>query len=94
MTVITPLAFIFDSIGMGEWLVLLVLVLIVYGPRRLPEMARKLGRLLAQAQRAADMFRLQLMALEREEEIPDAADTPAAPAEPAAALPPPEDDAS
>lgn len=87
-----PVAFVFDSIGIGEWLVLLALVLIVYGPRRLPEMARKLGRLLAQAQRAADQFRLQLMALEREDDDPEEQSPPEAAAEPTAAEPPPEDD--
>ncbi len=88
-----PTAFVFDSIGIGEWLVLLALVLIVYGPRRMPEMARKLGRLLARAQRAADLFRLQLMSLERDAELTEEPDSQAAAAERTADLPPPGDKA-
>ncbi len=62
-----PAALILDSVGAGEWLVLLAVVLILCGPQRLPALARKIGRLLARLQQAADIFRLQLMSLEEEE---------------------------
>ena len=59
-----PAAFLLDSVGSGEWLLLAVVILIVYGPRRLPEMARKIGHLLAQLRQAADSFHDQLMSLD------------------------------
>lgn len=65
-------AFIFSDAGIGEWLVLLAVLLIVEGPQRLPETARRLGRWYSQLRRAAEGFRRQLMeaelAVEREAE--------------------------
>ncbi len=67
MTVLRmPLALLFDSVGTGEWLLLLVVILIVYGPKRLPEIARTLGGWLAKLHRAADLLREQLTDLETE----------------------------
>ena len=37
------LAVIFDSVGVGEWFVLLAVVLIVVGPKNLPSTIRKFG---------------------------------------------------
>lgn len=34
----------FGSIGAGELLLLLLVILLVFGPKRLPEMGRSLGR--------------------------------------------------
>ena len=34
----------FGSIGMTELIILLVVVLLIFGPKRLPEMGRSLGR--------------------------------------------------
>jgi sec-independent protein translocase protein TatA len=34
----------FGSIGAGELLILLLVILLVFGPKRLPEMGRSLGR--------------------------------------------------
>ena len=59
------LAFIFGDVGIGEWLVLLAVVLVVVGPKRLPETARKLGRWYSRVRRAADGFRRQLMELDQ-----------------------------
>ena len=50
----------------GSWLVLLVVVLIVVGPKRLPEVARKLGRIMEMFRRAADEFKSQLMSMDQE----------------------------
>ena len=55
---------IFGSVGVGEWLVLLAVVLIVTGPKRLPGTVRKFGRLYGRLRRAADSFRRQLMDME------------------------------
>lgn len=65
MTVIrTPLALLLESVGAGEWLLILTVILIVYGPARLPEMARRLGRWVARFQKSADTFRDHLAGLE------------------------------
>ncbi|MBI4125335.1 MAG: twin-arginine translocase TatA/TatE family subunit [Deltaproteobacteria bacterium] len=38
------------SVGWGEWVVIAVLVLLLFGPKRLPELARSIGRSLRQFQ--------------------------------------------
>jgi sec-independent protein translocase protein TatB len=46
------LAFI-PGISLSEWLVILIVSFIVVGPRRMPQVARKIGRTLGKLQRAA-----------------------------------------
>ena len=58
----------FDSVGGGEWLVLLAVVLIVIGPTNLPSAARKMGQVLSQLRRAADEFKRQIMTMDQEME--------------------------
>ena len=60
------LAVIFDSIGFGEWFVLLAVVLVVVGPRRLPATARTLGQYYARFRRAAENFKRQLLDMDTE----------------------------
>lgn len=60
------LAFIFDSVGFGEWFILLAVVLIVVGPRKLPATARSIGNFYAKFRRAAEGFKRQLMDMEAE----------------------------
>ena len=60
------LALIFDSVGFGEWFVLLAVILIVVGPRRLPEASRKVGKIYAKFRRAADAFKRQIMEMDTE----------------------------
>ncbi len=60
------LAIIFDSVGFGEWFILLAVVLIVVGPKRLPSVARTLGQYYSKFRRAADNFKRQLMDMETE----------------------------
>ena len=62
------LAIIFDSVGAGEWLVLLAVLLVVMGPERLPSTARKIGAYYSKFRRAADGFRRQLMEMDLEME--------------------------
>ena len=62
------LAIIFDSVGAGEWLVLLAVLLVVMGPKRLPSTARKIGSYYSKFRRAADSFKRQLMDMDLEME--------------------------
>ena len=48
------------SLGFGEILVILLVALIVFGPRRLPEMGRTMGRSLREFRRAAADLRSEL----------------------------------
>jgi Tat protein translocase TatB subunit len=50
------------GIGMQELLIILVIALIVVGPRKLPELAKSLGRGLAEFKRTADDFQSTMMA--------------------------------
>lgn len=59
------LAILFDSAGFGEWFVLLAVVLIVVGPKRLPETARKIGNIYSKFRRAAENFKRELLDMDR-----------------------------
>jgi TatA/E family protein of Tat protein translocase len=54
----------FGSIGMPELVIILVLALIIFGPRKLPELGRSLGKSLGEFRRASNELRSTL-----EEEI-------------------------
>lgn len=54
--------------GIGEMLLVFVAVLVLFGPRRLPGLARYLGRVLEEFRRASQDFRDQLM---QADELPD-----------------------
>ena len=54
----------FGSIGMPELIIILVVALIFFGPRKLPELGRSLGRGLSEFKRASNELRSTL-----EEEI-------------------------
>jgi TatA/E family protein of Tat protein translocase len=47
------------SLGMPEILVILVIALIIFGPRKLPELGKTLGQSLAQFRRASEDFKRQ-----------------------------------
>ena len=59
-------AFIFESVGGTEWLVLLGVVLIIVGPKNLPAAARKMGQIMSTLRRAADEFKRQVMSMDQE----------------------------
>lgn len=48
------------NLGFGEILLILVVALIVFGPRRLPEMGRTIGRSLREFRRAASDLRAEI----------------------------------
>ena len=48
------------SLGFGEILIILVLALIIFGPRRLPEMGRTIGRSLREFRRATSDLRAEI----------------------------------
>jgi sec-independent protein translocase protein TatA len=48
------------SIGFGEIVLILLLALIIFGPRRLPEMGRTIGRSMREFRRAAADLRQEL----------------------------------
>ena len=60
------LAFIFDSVGFGEWFVLLSVVLIFVGPKKLPSVAKTIGNYYAKFRRTAENFKRQIMEMETE----------------------------
>jgi TatA/E family protein of Tat protein translocase len=47
----------FEFIGTSELLVVLVVALIIFGPRKLPELGRSLGQALSQFKNASDDFK-------------------------------------
>ena len=48
------------SIGAPELLVIIVLALIIFGPRRLPEIGRTVGRSMREFRRAASELRAEI----------------------------------
>ena len=50
----------FGSIGGGEILVLLVLALLLFGPRRIPEIGRTIGKTLAEFRKATSDLKVNL----------------------------------
>lgn len=60
MSGLACLAFIFGNAGFDEWALLGVIAFILFGPKRLPEIARTIGRTLARLRHAADEFRSQI----------------------------------
>ena len=71
MTALVSFAFLPGSPGPLELLIVFIVVLVLFGPRRLPEIARMIGRTLHELRRASDEFRDQIMQIE--DGVPDAA---------------------
>ena len=64
MDSIPSLAFLLDNAGLDEWAFLGAIVFLLFGPKRLPEIARTIGRTLGKIRRAADDFRGQIAQLD------------------------------
>ncbi len=65
----------FGSLGIEELLVIFIIALIVFGPRKLPELGRSLGRAIAEFKRATTELQATL-----EDEIRHEERTPSRPA--------------
>ncbi len=50
----------FGSIGMPELMIIFVIALIIFGPRKLPELGRSLGKSLSEFKRASNELRSTL----------------------------------
>lgn len=61
--------FIFGGTGTGEILIIFVVALLLFGPRRLPELARVIGRILSQIRNASNDFRTEIMRIEEEQPV-------------------------
>ena len=73
----------FGSIGMPELLIILTLALIIFGPRKLPELGRSLGKSLGEFKRASNELRNTLdeeIRIEEEQRNTPKAATPPPPA--------------
>ncbi len=68
------------GIGMPELVLILALALIVLGPKRLPEIARALGKGLAEFRRATDELKEELRQVEQD--VEDASAQAAVPDDP------------
>jgi sec-independent protein translocase protein TatA len=80
----------FGSIGMPELIIILVIALIIFGPRKLPELGRSLGRSINEFKKASNELRSTLEEEIRVEEQRDRVSAAAA-ATPPSATPPPVD---
>jgi TatA/E family protein of Tat protein translocase len=83
----------FGSIGMPELIIIFVIALIIFGPRKLPELGKSLGKSLAEFKRASNELRNTLDEEIRIEEQRSAQAAAAAPP-PAATIPTDESTAS
>lgn len=67
-----PLAFLFGIPGGGEFLLIFVVILLMFGPKKLPEIARQIGKAMEYLRQTSQEFRDQVMRLD--EEVPKAVD--------------------
>jgi sec-independent protein translocase protein TatB len=56
------------GIGGSEIVIIALLVLIIFGPSKLPQMARDIGRFVGEARRSIDEFKDELTAAPDEDE--------------------------
>jgi sec-independent protein translocase protein TatB len=56
----TPPPICLDTISMPDTLILMVLALVVFGPRRLPKIGRQIGKLMYEFRKASNDFKFQM----------------------------------
>jgi sec-independent protein translocase protein TatB len=56
----TPQTIQIASLGMADSLILMVLALVVFGPRRLPQIGRQIGKLMYEFRKASNDFKFQM----------------------------------
>src|SRR5450631_4612915 len=56
----TPPPIELGSLGMADSLILMVLALVVFGPRRLPQIGRQIGKLMYEFRKASNDFKFQM----------------------------------
>ena len=66
----------FGSIGMPELIIIFVIALIIFGPRKLPELGRSLGKSISEFKRASTELRTTLEEEIRIDEQQSEKDTP------------------
>jgi len=96
----------FGSIGMPELIIILVIALIIFGPRKLPELGRSLGRSIGEFKKASNELRSTLeeeirleeqrdqraaIRAEQDSAVAAAAPPPSAPPPPVTPAPPADD---
>ncbi len=64
MNLSPPLLFLAGSPGPLELLLIFAVALMLFGPKKLPGIARSLGRMLGELRKASDEFRRQFMSME------------------------------
>jgi TatA/E family protein of Tat protein translocase len=77
----------FGSIGMPELIIIFVIALIIFGPRKLPELGRSLGKSLAEFKKASNELKNTLEEEIRLDEQRSAVDAAKAKEPPAATVP-------
>ena len=78
----------FGSIGMTELVIILVIALIIFGPRKLPELGRSLGKSIGEFKRASNELRNTIEEEIRVEETKERVTTAAASTPPSTAAAP------
>ena len=84
----------FGSIGMPELIIILVIALIIFGPRKLPELGRSLGRSINEFKKASNELRSTLEEEIRIEDQKERAQATASATPPSATPPPVEETVS
>src|SRR5580698_2489578 len=57
---VTPPPIEIANISMGDTIILMVLALVVFGPRRLPQIGRQIGKLMYEFRKASNDFKFQM----------------------------------